>query len=219
MNPVDAITSAGTALVIAPPASPEELERLTTELGVPLPDELRAVLAHTARVDGSGVGTIDFTGRAMDYEDRDLFPAGLPIAGDGAGNFWVLDVVPGAREQVAVFFASHDPPVVVYESDGLGGWLARVLEGAAPPTELASKAPLLEHGAALVTGDDELSAFASALTERFVFADLRSAEPGLGFEWGRFGPRTEVRRHGFVRLFALAPPAQRPGGLRRLFRR
>jgi hypothetical protein len=185
---------------------------------VPIPDELRALLAHTARVDGNGVGTIDFTGRTMDYEDRDLFPAGLPIATDGTGNFWVLDLVPGPRERAAVFFASHDPPVVVYESDDVGGWLARVLDAPVSLPELASSTPLLEH-AAVLTGDDELRAFAATLDERFLFVDLRSPGPGLGFEWGRFGPRTEVRRHGFVRLFALAPPAQRPGGLRRLFRR
>ena len=218
MDPVDALTSAHAALVIAPPAPPDDVDALATELGTPLPHELGAVLAYTARVDGSGVGTIDFTGRSMDYEDRDLFPAGLPIATDDAGNFWVLDLVTDPHERTAVFFASHDPPVVVYESDDLGGWLARVLDGPVTPPELASSPPLLEHAASL-TGDDELRAFAATLDDRFLIADLRSPSPGLGFEWGRFGPRTEVRRHGFVRLFALAPPAQRPGGLRSLFRR
>ena len=85
MNPIDAITSAEAALVIAPPATPDELEELEGELAVRFPDELRTLLAHAARIDGGGVGTIDFTGRAMDYEDRDLFPGqradGLP---DGA---------------------------------------------------------------------------------------------------------------------------------------
>jgi SMI1/KNR4 family protein SUKH-1 len=218
MDPVDAITSAEVALVIASPAAPDEVEDLAAELGVPLPEELRAVLGHTTRVEGTGVGTIDFTGRAMDYEDRDLFPAGLPIAGDGAGNFWVLDLVPGEHARAAVFFASHDPPVAVYESDGLGPWLRRVLGAAASPIEFSSRPALLDHAAALA-GDDELRVFAAALDERYRFADLRSPEPGNGFEWGRFGPRTEVRRHGFARLFALAPPESRPGGLRRLLRR
>jgi hypothetical protein len=176
------------------------------------------VLAYTARIEGSGIGTIDFTGRTMDYEDRDLFPAGLPIAGDGAGNFWVLDLVAGESERAPVFFASHDPPVVVYESDGLAGWLERVLRTGASPIAFPSRPPPLERSGAL-GGDDELRAFASTFDERFVFADLRSAAPGMGFEWGRYGPRTDIRRHVSARLFALAPPARRPGLLHRLLRR
>ncbi|MFL5927546.1 MAG: SMI1/KNR4 family protein [Gaiellaceae bacterium] len=218
MNPIDAITSAEAALVIAPPATPDELEELEGELAVRFPDELRTLLAHAARIDGGGVGTIDFTGRAMDYEDRDLFPAGLPIAGDGAGNFWVLDLVPAERERATMFFASHDPPVAVRESDGLGSWLERVLRPSPSPIELASRPPLLDRGAALAA-DDELRAFAATLDERFVFADLRAATPGRGFEWGRYGPRTEVRRHGFARLWALAPPERRPGLMQRRLRR
>ena len=46
MNPVDAITSAQAALVIAPPATPEELD----ELEVPLPEDLRAVLGLMQRL-------------------------------------------------------------------------------------------------------------------------------------------------------------------------
>ena len=45
----------------------------------------------------------------------------------------------------------------------------------------------------------------------------RDAAPGDGFSWGRFGPRTEVRRHGHTRLFAMAPPEKRQR--RGLFRR
>jgi hypothetical protein len=217
MNPVDAITGAGAALVIAAPASLAELEELTGQLGVALPGELSAVLAHTTRVDGGAVGPIDFTGRSLDYEDRDLFPAGLPIAGDGAGNFWVLDVTPQERDAAPVFFASHDPPMAVFESRDLGNWLGRVLTAvSSTPTDDATLPPLLARADALAA-DDELRAFADSLDDRFMFADLRRAEPRTGFEWGRFGARTEVRRHGFARLFALAPPERRPGLLRRFF--
>jgi hypothetical protein len=53
MNPVDAITSAQAALVIAPPATPEELDELdelAAELDVPLPEDLRAVLGLVQRL-------------------------------------------------------------------------------------------------------------------------------------------------------------------------
>jgi hypothetical protein len=74
----------------------------------------------------------------------------------------------------------------------------------------------LEHSAALAS-DEHLSAFAAELDDRFTFVDLRSPSIGMGFSWGRYGPRTDVRRHGHERLFAYAPPDKRPGLLRRLF--
>jgi hypothetical protein len=74
----------------------------------------------------------------------------------------------------------------------------------------------LDHAAARA-GDDQLRAFAEELDDRFVFVDLRSPEIGMGFSWGRHGPKTEVRRHGYERLFAYAPPERKPGVLGRLF--
>jgi len=60
------------------------------------------------------------------------------------------------------------------------------------------------------------AAFAAELDDRFRFVDLRSPPVGMGFSWGRHGPRTELRRHGIERLFAYAPPDKRPGLLRSL---
>jgi hypothetical protein len=54
-------------------------------------------------------------------------------------------------------------------------------------------------------GDERLSAFAAELDDRFTFVDLRSSPVGMGFSWGRHGPRTDV------------PPEKSPGFLRRLF--
>src|SRR5262245_4438855 len=96
---------------------------------------------------------VDLTGATMDYEDRDVFPSGRPIAAAGYGNFWVLDETP---DDAPAFFASHDPPAIVY------------------------LAPC-------------------------VIVDLRNPAPGDGLSWGRLGPRTEARRRGLSRLFALAP--------------
>jgi hypothetical protein len=77
---------------------------------------------------------------------------------------------------------------------------------------------VLDRSAALAA-DDELGAFARTLDGRYLFVDLRRPEVGDGFSWGRFGPRTEVRRHGYARLFAYAAPEQRPGLLARLLGR
>ena len=65
--------------------------------------------------------------------------------------------------------------------------------------------------------DATLAAFAATLPVEARIADLRNAHPGQGFAWGRFGPRTELRRAGRERLWALIPPASKPGLLRRLY--
>jgi hypothetical protein len=75
----------------------------------------------------------------------------------------------------------------------------------------------LDHAAALA-GDEPMRAFAAELDDRFTFIDLRSPPVGMGFSWGRYGPRTDVRRHGHERLFAYAPPEKKPGLFRRLSR-
>jgi hypothetical protein len=76
----------------------------------------------------------------------------------------------------------------------------------------------LEHEDALA-GDADLRAFASSLDETFQLVDLRSPALGMGFSWGRYGPRTEVRRHGYTRIFAYARPEKKPGLLSRMFGR
>jgi hypothetical protein len=163
----------------------------------------------------TGPVEIDFTGDSFSVELDELFRSGLPIAHDGSGNFWVLDRAPA--EAGPVFFLCHDPPVVLYQSADLETCLSEPsLDRDALLTVWRTNPGTLDHAAALA-GDDELRAFAEALDDRFVFVDLRAPGSGDGFAWGRYGPRTELRRHGSARLFACAEPEQKPR--RRLFGR
>jgi hypothetical protein len=61
-----------------------------------------------------------------------------------------------------------------------------------------------------------MAGFAATLPAEARIADLRRARFGEGFAWGQFGPRTEIRRAGRERLWALIPPERKPGLLRRL---
>jgi hypothetical protein len=233
VDPVEAIRQAESGgLVLAPPLSADEIERLQEEVGAPLPRELRAALGHTAGIGGTRLDAIDLSGRDMEYEDRDLFPLGLPVATDGAGNFWVLDLSPVERDVAAVFFACHDPPIVLYQSPSLWHFLEQVFRMQAPPhTSLVddvrrdrsfnvwrTNPRTIDHAQAL-TRDDHLRVFAQELGDRFTFVDLRAPEIGMGISWGRYGPRTDVRRAGHERLFASAPPQRPPSLLRRVLGR
>ena len=216
-------------LRFAPPLPAAEIDALARELDAPLPHELRAVLEYTSGIDGP-LETIDFTGRTLDVEVRELFPAGLPIAHDGYGNFWVLDLRPGDGDAAAVFFTCHDPPVALFQSPDLGHFLHETFRMLVPPHSSLvddvhedrlfavwrTNPATLDHATALA-GDEQLRAFAAELDARWTFVDLRAPEIGMGFSWGRHGPRTDVRRHGYERLFAYAPPERKPGLRRRLF--
>jgi hypothetical protein len=199
----------------------DEIQQLEAELGVPLPAEFRALLEQGPVAEEDTL-EIDLTGRSFSVGLEELFPAGLPIAADGFGNFWLLDLTPDAAWPVPVFFLCHDPPVVLYQSADLDAFLRDAsqtspLDEDAPFTVWRTNPGTLDHAAALAA-DDDLRAFAAELDERFVFADLRSPSAGDGFSWGRYGPRTELRRYGFDRLFALAPSGRERRSLRRLLR-
>lgn len=227
----DLVDEDGNAVVLelAPALSPAEIEDLEAEIGLPLPQELQSVLELTGGINGT-IDQVDFTGRNLAFGQDEFFPNGLPIAHDGFGNFWVLDVAPGDTETAPVFFACHDAPVLLYQSPNLEHFLRELFRMFIPPhTSLVNdvhedrlfnvwgKNPgTIDHATAL-SGDDDLRAFAEELDERYTFVDLRSPEIGMGFSWGRHGPRTEVRRHGYARLFAYAPPEKKPGLFSRLF--
>jgi len=221
----------GVVLEPAPPLTEDEIDALEAEVGLPLPPALQARLRHTAGIDGSALESIDFTGRSHDVELTEVFPHGLPIAHDGYGNFWVLDLTPDDPD-APVFFFCHDAPVVLYQGPGVGHFLHEVFRLSVPPHaslvddvhedrrfRVWRENPAEIDRATALAGDAALRAFAAGLDDRFVFADLRSPEIGMGFSWGRFGPRTELRRHGNERLFAYAAPEKRPGVLSRVLGR
>jgi len=222
---------AGVELALDPAVPPADVELLEVELGVPLSRELRTLLGETAGISGGPLPIIDFTGQSLSFGDPDALPWALPIAGDGFGNFWVVDLTPEETETAPVFFACHDAPVILYQSPTIGDFLHEAFRMLEPPHASAvddvhedrlfnvwrNNPGTLEYSAALAS-DEPMRAFAAELDDRFVFVDLRSPPVGMGFSWGRYGPRTDVRRYGHERLFAYAPPERRPGLLARLSR-
>ena len=59
----------------------------------------------------------------------------------------------------------------------------------------------------LHSDDPELRRFAQDLDPSFEIIDLRNAQIGFGFSWGRYGPNTVVRRFGTLPIFAYQKPA------------
>src|SRR5262245_30647540 len=119
-------------LELSPALGADEIDSLEKEAGQPLPEELRSLLSFCSGIDGCLDG-IDFTGRGMAFEHREVFPNGIPIARDGFGNFWVIDLTPQTTKAAPVFFACHDAPVILYQSSDIASFLSEVFRMSTPP--------------------------------------------------------------------------------------
>ena len=171
------LREAGTLL---PGLNDAGLAALQARYPVPLPAELVTLAGVTTGVEG--LLDLDLTGVRHDVEVAELLPAGHPIATDGSGNFWVLDLTPDTVDVAPVFFVCHDPPVMLYQAPDLATWAD-----------------------AVASTDVALREFAETLHEDWTIVDLRQRDVGAGLAWGRHGPRTRLARDGWERIFGYAP--------------
>jgi hypothetical protein len=207
------------------------LAALQAAVPVPLPAELVRLAGVTSGVDG--LLDLDLTGARHDVEVAELLPAGLPIAGDGFGNFWVLDLTPDTVDVAPVFFVCHDPPVMLYQAPDLATFLDDAIGRLEPPYRSAiddvredrlhdvwgSSPGTTRWADAVASTDVALREFADTLNADWTIVDLRQRDVGAGVAWGRHGPRTRLARHGWERVFGYAPFARPRRTWRRFGRR
>jgi hypothetical protein len=200
---------------LLPPLSDAEIDEFARTLPCPLPDGIRELLRFCSGFEGGCTDQVDFTG-GLSYGQEDIFPHGLPIAGDGYGNFWVVDLTPASTEFAPIYFACHDAPVILYQSGSLSEFLVELFKMCVPPHESLiddvhedrlyhvwrTNPNVLSYESCINSDDDMLRAFAAELTPQWSIIDLRAARPGMGFSWGRFGPTTKLRRHDVLAIFA-----------------
>ena len=193
------------------------LAALQARYPVPLPAELVQLAGITSGVDG--LLDLDLTGVRHDVEVGELLPAGHPIAADGFGNFWVLDLTPDTVDVAPVFFVCHDPPVMLYQAPDLATFLENAIRRLEPPHRSAiddvredrlhdvwgSSPGAIAQADALASTDVALREFAGTLHDDWTIVDLRQRDVGAGVAWGRHGPRTRLARDGWERIFGYAP--------------
>jgi hypothetical protein len=212
------------------PGLPEDkLRHIEAQLDAPLPDDLRELAIHCGGIEGLEF-EINFAG-SDGFGMEEIFPRCHTIADDGCGNFWIVDVSSRPENTAQVFFACHDAPVILYQCGSISGFLTELVRLHTPPYNslLAevhedrvhhvwrTNPGTSDYVTALKSSDATIRSFAATLDERFLLIDLRSPQPGMGFSWGRYGPRTELRRCGEERIFAYAQPPKLPGFFSRLF--
>lgn len=205
-----------------PGLEPAGIAAIARRHGAPLPDDLRVLLGAARGVDGLEL-RIDFTG-GQGFGLEDLFPHALPIAQDHQGNAWIVDCVAQPEPEAAVFYACHDPPVVLWQCRGLATFLSELARSYDGDEESLideviddrrhhiwrTNAHVVDRQQAIASDDQAVRAFAATLDDGgWSIVDLRAATPGMGLSFGRYGHRTRLRRHGDLRLFACAPPERR----------
>lgn len=216
-------------LEFLPPLSKAEIDEFAAQLPCPLPGEMLELLGHCRGFYGT-IEQVDFTGRDLMFEFPAVFPFGVPIAADGFGNFWVVDLNPDSIAWGPIWFACHDPPVVLYQAESVERFLVELFRMFTPPyrsevddvheDRLAdvwrTNPGVLSREECLKSGDAGLSQFAGRLDDSYQIIDLQAARPGDGFSWGRYGPKTTIQRHGFLAVFAYQ---KRAGLFTRIFGR
>jgi hypothetical protein len=214
-----------------PGLSAAEVRALEERLGNALPPDVRDLVTYAGGFDYGPVDRVDFRGE-LEFELEGAFPHGLPLCGDGYGNFWVVDVTDdGAWD--SVFYASPDPPVLVYQASSLAAFLDDLFDMCRPDgkghvdlvhDEAAARIwrddPWARRASELDgTTDPALAAFLRTSNPDALVCDLRERTMGSGFAWGRFGPTTPVKRDADRLLFAVEPPPPKRSWLDRLLGR
>jgi hypothetical protein len=169
-------------LKLKPGLAQRQIAKIEARMPCPIPSEERELLAFCAGFTGGAVDFVDFTGRHCMFEYEDAFPHGHPIAADGAGNFWVVDLLPESQTWGPIYYASHDPPIILYQSPTLGAFLTELFKASMPPYRSLvedvhedrlfnvwrANPGLVSYSACLDSGDPDLVAFAEDLDESFV---------------------------------------------------
>ena len=110
----------------------------------------------------------------------------------------------------------HYPPVLLYQSKTIDEFLVELFKLGSPPHRSLvddvhedrlfnvwrNNPGVLSHAECLDSGDNELGAFVPEWGDTFQYIDMREPSVGCGFSWGRYGPRTVIKRHGTLPIFA-----------------
>ncbi len=214
---------------LMPGLSDQEIDTIAKHLRTKhIPEEIRELLQFSSGFLFYGLDAITFDG-TRDFEIYNLIPNSIRIAGDGYGNYWVLDVDTQGNWG-AVFYVCTDPAVIVKQSENLTEFLQQLHEYGKETRKSSigmvheivvndiwnREDGLISRDDARYSEDEELRAFAEKLPYNYFIGDLRKQPVGSGFAWGKFStdPRGIIRyREGY--LWGIEKKQQRAGGFNR----
>lgn len=187
----------------------QQIDELTEKLPTgQIPAEIRELLKFTSGFEFYGLEEVTFDGVGQ-FGFEEFFPNSVQLAGDGFGNFWILDVDKNGNWG-SVYYVCHDQAVIIKHSDNLTQFLEHVNDfgknGNKSNLDVIHEKVVMdiwckdngfiELEKARQSNDTILKDFALSLPDNFVIADLRNKPNKSGFAWGKFGANIEkTKRH------------------------
>ncbi len=173
-----------------------------------VPIEIRELLKFASGFEFYGLEEVTFDGVGQ-FGFENFFPNSVQLAGDGFGNFWILDVDKKGNWG-NVFYVCHDPAVIVKHSENLTQFIEHVSDfgknGNKSNLDIIHEKVVMDIWSkdngfielenARQSNDTILKNFAQTLPDSFVIADLRNKPIQSGFAWGKYGPNIDnAKRH------------------------
>lgn len=211
---------------LLPGLSEEEISELKKQLPCnTLPAEIEELLRFSRGFEFLGLDEIRFDGVGQ-FGFEEVFPNSVQLAGDGFGNFWVLDI-DNSGKWGSVYYVCHDPAVLVKHSDDLSEFIKHVdefgMKGRDSNLDIIhekivfdiwqTKNGIMEQ---YNKTPDFPPEFMRQLPEVVMIADLTNARNRTGFAWGKYGAKNKILRFKDKPIWVLEKKVKR-GFLYRLF--
>jgi hypothetical protein len=187
---------------LKPGLTAQQLELLRASLpGGCLPPEIHELLAFASGFEFYGIDEVTFDGIGL-FGLENIFPCSIQLAGDGFGNFWILDIDEQGNWG-PVFYACHDPEAIIKHSNNLAEFLRHIDEygkfGSDSHLDVIHEKTVMQvwedkaggfidKQTAQISTDISLSEFARQLPDNFVIVDLRNKPNKTGFSFSKFAP-------------------------------
>ncbi|MBP6022174.1 SMI1/KNR4 family protein [Ferruginibacter sp.] len=165
-----------------------------------LPTEIEELLKFSKGFNFEGLEEVRFDAyNSFGFDE--IFPHSIQLAGDGAGNFWILDIDSNGNWK-SIYYVCHDPAVIVKHSENLSEFIEDVDEfgkkGADSNLGIIHEKIVMdiwnEKIGLMEQNNKEYDFGQIQLPELFLIADLKNEPIKNGFSWGKFGPNTKIIR-------------------------
>lgn len=185
---------------LMPGLSDSEIDNIAKQLRTRhIPEDIRELLQFSSGFLFYGLDAITFDG-TRDFDLYNMIPNSIRIAGDGYGNYWVLDVDRDGNWG-NVFYVCNDPAVIVKQSENITEFLQQLHEYGKEIKKSSidvvheivvndiwnREDGLISRDEARYSEDAELAEFAKQLPFNYMIGDLRNKPVGSGFAWGKHG--------------------------------
>ncbi|GAA3511851.1 hypothetical protein GCM10022393_26950 [Aquimarina addita] len=180
-----------------------EIENLRNQLPTNnLPKEIEDLLRFCKGFEFCSLEEIRFD-TFGNFGFEEMFPYSIQLAGDGFGNFWILDIDSQGNWN-SVYYVCHDPAVIVKHSENLSEFIKHVDEFGLNKDQ--SNLHIIHEKIVMEIWDEKVGIMEKnekdydfkkrhiKLPEMFLIADLTNEPIKTGFAWGKSGPNTKIIR-------------------------